>query len=78
MQLLWKTGLTKWLAMAALLAACATQQSAQSDCKVEWKGQPPVQVDSCTGRGEDLMVGWHWYDYVFSIPLGMVGFYDPR
>jgi len=39
-------------------------------------GRPAVQVDSCTGRREDLMAGWHWYDYVFSIPLGMVGFYD--
>jgi hypothetical protein len=34
-------------------------------------------VDSCTGRGEDLTAGWHWYDYVFGIPLGIVGFYDP-
>jgi len=24
------------------------------------------------------MAAWHWYDYVFGIPLGMVGFYDPR
>jgi hypothetical protein len=23
------------------------------------------------------MAGWHWYDYLFGIPLGMVGFYDP-
>jgi hypothetical protein len=38
-----------------------------------WTGQPPVQVDSCTGRGEDLMAGWHWYDYLFGVPLGMVG-----
>jgi len=70
----------KWLVMIpllALLAACATQQAAQSDCKAEWMGRPPVQVDSCTGRGEDLMAGWHWYDYVFGIPLGMLGFYDP-
>jgi hypothetical protein len=38
-------------------------------------GRLPVQVDSCTGRG--LMAGWHWYDYVFGISLGMLGFYDP-
>ena len=44
---------------------------------MEWTGRPPVQVDSCTGRSEDLMVGWHWYDYIFGIPLGMLGFYDP-
>ena len=44
---------------------------------MKWTGQPPVQVDSCTGRGEDLTAGWHWYDYVFGIPLGIVGFYDP-
>jgi hypothetical protein len=69
--------MTKWLVMVALLAACATQQTAQSDCKAEWTGRPPVQVDSCAGRGEDLTAGWHWYDYVFSIPLGMLGFYDP-
>jgi len=23
------------------------------------------------------MAGWHWYDYLFGIPLGMIGFYDP-
>jgi hypothetical protein len=69
--------MTKWLVMMALLAGCATQQKAQSDCKTEWTGRPPVQVNSCTGPGEDVMAGWHWYDYVFSIPLGMVGFYDP-
>ena len=68
--------MTKWLAMVALLAGCATQQTARPDCKIEWKGLPPEQVDSCTGRG-DLMADWHWYDYLFSIPLGMVGFYDP-
>jgi hypothetical protein len=44
---------------------------------MEWTGRPPVQVDSCTGRGEDRGVGWHWYDYAFGIPLGMLGFYDP-
>jgi hypothetical protein len=69
--------MTKWLVMMALLAGCATQQKAQSYCKAEWTGQPPVQMDSCTGGGEDLLAGWHWYDYVFGIPLGMVGFYDP-
>jgi len=69
--------MVKWLVMIALLAGCATQQTAQPDCKMEWKGQPPVQIDSCTGRGEDLWADWHWYDYLFSIPLGMVGFYDP-
>jgi len=69
--------MTKWLVMMALLAGCATQQKAQSDCKTEWRGRPPVQVDSCTGRGEDLTAGWHWYDYPFGIPLGMLGFYDP-
>ena len=63
--------------MTALLAGCATQQTARPDCKMEWSGRPPVQVDSCTGRGEDPMVGWHWYDYVFGVPLGLVGFYDP-
>jgi hypothetical protein len=67
--------MTKWLVMMALLAGCATQQKAQSDCKTEWTGRLPVQVDSCTGRG--LMAGWHWYDYVFGISLGMLGFYDP-
>jgi hypothetical protein len=30
-----------------------------------------------TGRGEDLTPDWHWYDSVFGIPLGMLGFYDP-
>jgi hypothetical protein len=69
--------MTKWLVMMALLAGCATQQKTQSDCKTEWTGRPPVQVDSCTGRGEDVMAGWRWYDYVFGIPLGMLGFYDP-
>ena len=69
--------MTKWLVMIALLAGCATQQKAQSDCKPEWAGRPPVQVDSCTGRSEEVIAGWHWYDYVFSIPLGMLGFYDP-
>ena len=69
--------MTKWLVMIVLLAGCATQQTAQPDCKMEWTGRPAVQVDSCTGRQEDLMAGWHWYDYVFSIPLGMIGFYDP-
>ena len=69
--------LIKWLVMVALLAGCATQQKAQSDCKMEWTGRPPVQVDSCTGRREDLTAGWYWYDYVFGIPLGMLGFYDP-
>ena len=69
--------MTKWLVMMALLAGCATQQQAQSDCKTEWTGRPPVQVNSCTGRSEDLVAGWHWYDYVFSIPLGVLGFYDP-
>ncbi len=44
---------------------------------MKWTGQPPVQVDSCTDRGEDLTADWHWYDYVFGIPLGIVGFYDP-
>ena len=67
----------RWLVVMALLAGCATQQAAQPDCKMKWTGQPPVQVDSCTGRGEDLTAGWHWYDYVFGIPLGIVGFYDP-
>jgi len=67
----------RWLVVMALLAGCATQQAAQSDCKMKWTGQPPVQVDSCTGRGEDLTADWHWYDYVFGIPLGIVGFYDP-
>jgi hypothetical protein len=67
----------KWLVLMALLAGCATQQAAQTDCKMKWTGQPPVQVDSCTGRSEDLTPDWHWYDYVFSIPLGIVGFYDP-
>ena len=38
---------------------------------------PPVQVDSCTDQREDLTAGWHWYEYVFGIPLGMLGFYDP-
>jgi len=23
------------------------------------------------------MADWHWYDYLFGIPLGMIGFYDP-
>jgi hypothetical protein len=69
--------MSKWLVMMALLAGCATQQTARPDCRMEWRGRPPVQVDSCTGRGEDLMAGWHWYDYLFGIPLGMVGFYDP-
>ena len=69
--------MTRWLVILPLLTACATQQTAPSDCKMEWTGRPPVQVDSCTGRGEDLATGWHWYDYVFGIPLGMVGFYDP-
>ena len=69
--------MAKWLVMMALLAGCAAQQTAQPDCKMEWTGQPAVQVDSCTGQREDLMAGWHWYDYVFSIPLGMIGFYDP-
>ena len=57
----------RWLVVVALVAGCATQQASQ----------PPVQVDSCTGRGEDLTAGWHWYDYVFGIPFGIVGFYDP-
>jgi len=69
--------MTKWLVVMALLAGCATEQKAQSNCKAEWTGQPPVQVNSCTGRGEDLTAGWHWYDDVFGIPLGMLGFYDP-
>ena len=69
--------MTRWLVAMALLTGCATQQAAQPDCKMKWTGQPPVQVDSCTGRGEDLTPGWHWYDYVFGIPLGIVGFYDP-
>jgi hypothetical protein len=63
--------------VVVLFVGCATQQGAQPDCGMKWTGQPPVQIDSCTGRGEDLMVGCHWYDYVFSIPLGIVGFYDP-
>jgi len=67
----------RWLVVMALLAGCTTQQAAQPDCKMKWTGQPPVQVDSCTGRGEDLTADWHWYDYVFGIPLGIVGFYDP-
>ena len=67
----------RWLVVMALLAGCATQQAAQPDCKMKWTGQPPVQVDSCTGRSEDLTADWHWYDYVFGIPLGIVGFYDP-
>ena len=58
------------LVMIALLAGCATQQKAQSDRKTEWTGLPPVQVDSCTGRREDLTPAWHWYDYLVSIPLG--------
>ena len=57
-----------------LLVGCAT---AQTDCGMKWAGQPPVQIDSCTDRGEDLTVGWYWYDYVFGIPLGIIGFYDP-
>ena len=69
--------MTKWLVMMALLAGCATQQKTQSDCKMLWRGQPPVQVDSCTGRGEDLTAGWHWYDDVSGILWGMLGFYDP-
>ena len=69
--------MTRWLVAMALLTGCATQPAAQPDCKMKWTGQPPVQVDSCTGRGEDLTAGWHWYDYVFGIPLGIVGFYDP-
>ena len=70
--------MSKWLViMALLLAGCATQQKAQSDCKTEWTGRPPVPVNSCTGLGEDPMAGWHWYDYVFGVPLGMLGFYDP-
>jgi hypothetical protein len=70
--------LIKWLVMMTLLVVgCATHQKAQSDCKMEWTGRPPVQVDSCTGRREDLSAGWHWYDYVFGIPLGALGFYDP-
>ena len=68
--------MTRWLVAMALLTGCATQQAAQPDCKMKWTGQPPVQVDSCTGRGEDLTPGWQWYDYVFGIPLGIVGFYD--
>jgi hypothetical protein len=67
----------KWLVVIALLAGSAIEQAPQSDCKVKWTGQPPVQVNSCTGRGEDLTAGWHWYDYLFGIPLGIVGFYDP-
>jgi hypothetical protein len=69
--------MTKWLVMMALLVGCTTQETAQPDLKTTWTGQPRVQVDSSTGRGEDLTAGWHWYDYVFSIPLGMAGFYDP-
>jgi len=69
--------MTKWMVLLALLAGCATEQHAQADCKIEWKGQPPEQVNSCTGRGEDHMADWHWYDYVFGVPLGMLGFYDP-
>ena len=69
---------TGWIVgVVVLLVGCATQPAAQSDCGVRWVDQPPVQIDTCTGRGEDLMVGWRWYDYVFSIPLGIVGFYDP-
>src|SRR4030095_8751440 len=65
--------MTRWLVVVALLAGCATQQAAQPDCKMKWTGQPPVQVDSCTGRGEDLTADWHLYDYRFGIPLGLVG-----
>ena len=65
--------MTRWLVVMALLAGCATRQAAQPGCKMMWTGQPPVQVDSCTGRGEDLMAGWHWYDYLFGVSLGMVG-----
>ena len=68
--------MTRWLVAMALLTGCATQQAAEPDCKMKWTGQPPVQVDPCTGRGEDLTPGSHWYDYVFGIPLGIVGFYD--
>jgi len=69
--------LIKWMLMMALLAGCGTQWMAQSDATMESTDRTPVQVDSCTGRREYLTAGWHWYDYVFGIPLGMLGFYDP-
>ena len=52
----------KWLVMMALLAGCATPQGYASQQKV---------------RVEEPGVGWHWYDYAFGIPLGILGFYDP-
>jgi hypothetical protein len=68
--------MTRWFVVVALVAGCATQQASQPVCTMKWTGQPPIQVDSCTGQGEDLTAGWHWYDYVFGIPFGIVGFYD--